>query len=71
MCPFFLFNMIARIKKARHFVEFKLHFVKNVTNIFGYGIVRRWEKNYNAIKILMGMTIEFKPFVDKMKKINK
>jgi hypothetical protein len=42
--------------------------VKNVTNIFGYGFVRRWEKNYNAIKILMGTTIEFKPFVDKMKK---
>lgn len=71
VCPFFLFNMIATIKKAHNFVEFKLHFVKNVTNIFGYGLVRKWEKNYNAIKILMGTTIEFKRFVNKMKKQNK
>jgi hypothetical protein len=41
--------------------------VKNVTNIFGYGLVRKWEKNYNAIKILMGTTIGFESFFHKMK----
>ncbi len=45
--------------------------MKNVTNIFGYGLVRKWEKNYNAIKILIGTTIGFKRFVNKMKKIKK
>jgi hypothetical protein len=45
--------------------------VKNVTNIFGYGLVRKWEKNYNTIKILMGTTIGFKRFVNKMKKKKK
>jgi hypothetical protein len=55
--------MIARRKKKlKNFVELKLHLVKNVTNIFGYGLVQKWEKNCNAIKILMGTTIGFKPF---------
>jgi hypothetical protein len=43
--------------------------VKNVANIFGYGLVRKWEKNYNATKILMGTKIGFKPFFHKMKYI--